>query len=256
MNYITSKENSFFKSLKKLSVKKYRDEKKLFLVEGTKLIEFVDKIEFIIVKESKCNNFSEYINNDNCFIFNDLLFDDISSQNNSQGIILVLKYIDKNINVNTDEIVILDNIQDPGNLGTLIRLIDAVGIKDVILTKGSCDIYNEKVVRSTMGSLFNVNIQYFSLNELSELLKKNNFNILSTALANDSIPYDKMTIKGKNAIIFGNEGHGVSKELLEITNEKLIIPIYGKAESLNVGIAAGVFLYKYIEKRHLSAEKS
>lgn len=255
MNYIASRENSFFKSLKKLSIKKYRDEKKLFLVEGTKLIEFADKIEFIIVKESKSSFFSEYINRDNCFIFNDVLFNDISSQNNSQGVILVLKYIERNIDVDANEIVILDNIQDPGNLGTLIRLVDAVGIKDIILTKGSCDIYNEKVVRSTMGSLFNVNIEYFSLSKLSEFLIVNDFNILSTALANDSIPYDKMNIKRKNAIIFGNEGHGVSKELLEITNEKLIIPIYGKAESLNVGIAAGVFLYKYIEKKHLSAER-
>lgn len=248
MNYIRSKENSFFKLLKKMSVKKYRDEEKMFLVEGIKLLDFIDDIKFIIIKESKISNFSEYVEKNNCYIFSDLLFDELSSQNNSQGIILVLKYLEKNIDYKTEEIVILDNIQDPGNLGTLIRLIDAVGIKNIILTIGSCDIYNEKVVRSTMGSLFNVNIEYFSLKKLSEFLLKEKFNILVTALEKDSISYDKMSLKEKNAIIFGNEGHGVSNDLINIANEKLIIPIYGKAESLNVGIAAGVFLYKYIEK--------
>ena len=145
----------------------------------------------------------------------------------------------------------MDNIQDPGNLGTLIRVIDAVGIKNVILTKGSCDIYNEKVVRSTMGSLFNLNFKYLSLLELKDFLKENSFNVLVTALSEKSKNYDKMTIEEKNAIIFGNEGHGVSQELLDIANEQLIIPIYGKAESLNVSIAAGIFLYKYRELKSL-----
>ena len=133
MNYIRSKENSFFKLLKKMSVKKYRDEEKMFLVEGIKLLDFIDDIKFIIIKESKISNFSEYVEKNNCYIFSDLLFDELSSQNNSQGIILVLKYLEKNIDYKTEEIVILDNIQDPGNLGTLIRLIDAVGIKNIIL---------------------------------------------------------------------------------------------------------------------------
>ena len=134
MNYIRSKENAFFKLLKKMSIKKYRDEQKMFLVEGIKLLDFIDDIKFIIIKESKISNFSEYVEKNNCYIFSDLLFDELSSQNNSQGIILVLKYLEKNIDYKTEEIVILDNIQDPGNLGTLIRLIDAVGIKNIILT--------------------------------------------------------------------------------------------------------------------------
>ena len=248
MNYIKSKENNFFKLMKKMSIKKYRDEERTFLVEGIKLIDYIDEIKFIIVKESKTNDFLEYVEKNNCFVFSNLLFDEISSQNNSQGIILVLNYLENSIDYSTNEIVVLDNIQDPGNLGTLIRLVDAVGIKNIILTKGTCDIYNEKVVRSTMGSLFNVNIEYFSLNKLSEFLLDKKFNVLVTALEKDSISYDKMTLKDKNAIIFGNEGHGVSSDLISISNEKLIISIYGKAESLNVGIAAGVFLYKYIEK--------
>lgn len=251
MNYIKSKENNFFKLMKKMSIKKYRDEERIFLVEGIKLIDYIDEIKFIIVKESKTNDFLEYVEKNNCCVFSNLLFDEISSQNNSQGIILVLNYLENSIDYNTNEIVVLDNIQDPGNLGTLIRLVDAVGIKNIILTKGTCDIYNEKVVRSTMGSLFNVNIEYFSLNKLSEFLLDKKFNVLVTALEKDSISYDKMTLKNKNAIIFGNEGHGVSSDLISISNEKLIIPIYGKAESLNVGIAAGVFLYKYIEKNRL-----
>lgn len=247
MNYISSKENSLLKKLKKLNSKKYRDEFNLFLVEGTKLVEYITDIEYIIIKEDKKDFFIDYLSKENCYILSDNLFNEISSQNNSQGIIFALKYLNNKIDLETDELVILDNVQDPGNLGTLIRLVDAVGLKNIILTKGSCDIYNEKVVRSTMGSLFNVNVSYFSLLELSELLINKKFNVLVTALAEDSISYDKMNIKEKNAIIFGNEGHGVSEKLISMADEKLIIPIYGKAESLNVGIAAGVFLYKYVE---------
>lgn len=251
MTYIKSKENNFYKHLKKLNSKKYRDEYKEFLIEGLKVFDFVEKFKYILIKESKNEKFPEFLEKDETFILADNIFDEISIQENSQGIMFVLDFPKYEVDTETTEVVILDNIQDPGNLGTLIRLVDAVGIKNLILLKGTCDIYNEKVVRSTMGSLFNLNINYFSLSELSEFLLKNNFNILATALTEDSKPYDEMQIKLKNAIIFGNEGHGISKELLELSNDKLIIPIYGKAESLNVSVAAGIFLYKYRELKKL-----
>lgn len=247
MNYIKSKDNEFFKNIKKLSSKKFRDLSKIFLVEGIKCLEYISSYKYVLIKESKKDKFEEYSLKENTFILSDKLFDEVSSQNNSQGIIFIVNFINQLFDENANEVVILDSIQDPGNLGTLLRLIDAVGIKNVILTEGSCDIYNEKVVRSTMGSLFNLNITNLSLNKLSEFLIGNNYTILVTALDSNSITYDKMTVSAKNAIIFGNEGHGVSPQLIDIANEKLIIPIYGKAESLNVGVAAGIFLYKYKE---------
>ena len=250
MIYIKSKENQFFKKLKSLKIKKYRDEYREFLVEGVKIFDFIENFEFVILKESKKNIYDNFWEYENCYILSDNIFDEISSQSNSQGIIFGISYLDKKINFDVKELVVLDNIQDPGNLGTIIRVLDAVGIENLILTKGSCDIYNEKVVRSTMGSLFNLNIEYLSLTELSEILKKNNFNILSTALSKESISYEKMNLQEKNAIVFGNEGHGVSEEILKISNEKVIIPIYGKAESLNVALASGIFLYKYRELKN------
>lgn len=251
MNYISSKENILFKKIKKLKQKKYREEYGLFLIEGIKVFDFAPNYEYVIIKESKKELYDKFNKNETSLILSDNLFLEISSQENSQGIMFCVKNLVEEIDLNSRELVILDNIQDPGNLGTLIRVIDAVGIKNVILTKGSCDIYNEKVVRSTMGSLFNLNFKYLSLLELKDFLKEHSFNILVTALSEKSINYDKMTIEENNAIIFGNEGHGVSQELLDIANEQLIIPIYGKAESLNVSIAAGIFLYKYRELKSL-----
>ena len=251
MNYIVSKENSLFKKIKKLRQKKYREEYKLFLIEGIKVYDFAKDYECVIIKESKKENYNEFLLDERTYIMSDNLFLEISSQENSQGIIFCIKSLEEKIDINTRELVILDNIQDPGNLGTLIRVIDAVGIKNIILTKGTCDIYNDKVVRSTMGSLFNLNFKYFSFLELKDFLEMNSFNILVTALSEKSKNYDKMTIKDKNAIVFGNEGHGVSREILDIANEQLIIPIYGKAESLNVSMAAGIFLYKYRELNNL-----
>ena len=251
MNYIVSKENSLFKKIKKLRQKKYREKYKLFLIEGIKVYDFAKDYECVIIKESKKENYNEFLLDERTYIMSDNLFLEISSQENSQGIIFCIKSLEEKIDINTRELVILDNIQDPGNLGTLIRVIDAVGIKNIILTKGTCDIYNDKVVRSTMGSLFNLNFKYFSFLELKDFLEMNSFNILVTALSEKSKNYDKMTIKDKNAIVFGNEGHGVSREILDIANEQLIIPIYGKAESLNVSMAAGIFLYKYRELNNL-----
>ncbi len=245
---ITSKENGFFKKIKKLKSKKYREEFKEFLVEGIKVTDYFKNYDSILIKKSKSHNYLEFLFKENVYIFDDSLFDEVSAQENSQGIIFVFKYLNRKIDTETNDLIILDHIQDPGNLGTILRIIDAVGLKNVIFTKGTCDIYNEKVVRSSMGSIFNINFEYMELNKLLFFLKEKKFNILVTALEKDSINYDEMVLHEKNAIIFGNEGNGVSKELIDNSNLKLIIPIYGDAESLNVAVASGVFLYKYIEK--------
>jgi TrmH family RNA methyltransferase len=141
----------------------------------------------------------------------------------------------------------LDRVADPGNLGTIIRLCDSVGFNTLILTKGSADCYNEKVIRSTMGSIFNVNIHYLESVELIKQLKNKNYKIFVTALDTTAITYNKIVLESKNAIVFGNEGVGVSKEILEIADSKVYIPIYGGAESLNVGVASGIVLYKVRE---------
>lgn len=246
MQIITSKSNNLFKKIKKLQIKKYREQEKLFMAEGRKFLDFNIKPKYIIVSEAKKDSYE--LEEENLIIMSDNLFKEISSQQNSQGLIFIYKFINSDINLIKNNIVILDQIQDPGNLGTIIRLVDAVGIKDIILLKGSVDIYNEKVIRSSMGSIFNLNIIYMEKNEMIQLLHDAEYNIISTALIENTVDYKEMVLQNKNAIIFGNEGNGVSKELLDISNQTVKIPIYGIAESLNVAIASGIILYKWREK--------
>ncbi|MEG0561042.1 MAG: RNA methyltransferase, partial [Cetobacterium sp.] len=147
-----------------------------------------------------------------------------------------------------DNIVVLNRVSDPGNLGTIIRIADAAGFKDIVLTKGSVDCYNEKTVRSTMGSILAMNISYIDEDKLVPFLKEHGYKIVVTALEDDSIPYTKLNLVEKNAFIFGNEGDGVSKDIIKSSDEKVIIPIYGTAESLNVAMATGIVLYEVRNK--------
>lgn len=243
---IVSKENNFYKGIKKLKDKKYRNKENLFLAEGWKIFELNKNPKYIIIKKSLEHKYN-LDNYENTYIFEDFLFDEITSQENSQGVIFVYDQKDADIRAISNNIVVLDKIQDPGNLGTILRTIDAVGISDVILIKGTVDVYNEKTVRSSMGSIFELNFFYFSENDCIAFLQKNKFKILTTSLSDESIDYRKMNIYEKNSIIIGNEGNGVSEIFLKNSETLIKIPIYGKAESLNVGIATGIILYKFKE---------
>ncbi len=248
MEFVNSKENKIFKKLKKLKQKKYRAKEKLFIAEGHKFLDFSEEPEYMLLREGEEERYKK-IEKFKCtkLILSFRLFSEISTQENSQGIILIYKTFDGSLEKLQNNIVVLDRVQDPGNLGTIIRLVDAVGLKDIVLVVGSADVYNEKTVRSSMGSLFNLNINYVLEEELVALLKSKEYNIISSGLTNESVRYDNISLKNKNAIIFGNEGMGVSKNILNISNEIVKIPIYGSAESLNVGIAAGIILYKIRE---------
>lgn len=248
MEFISSKDNKLFKIIKKLKQKKYREKYNLFMAEGHKFLDFETVPKYIIIREEEENKYDN-IHNFDCkkIIYSDTLFNEISTQENSQGVILIYEYLEKKTVNSEENIVILDRLQDPGNLGTIIRLVDAAGFKNIILTTGSVDVYNDKTVRSSMGSLFNININYMDQEDLILFLKGNNYNILSTGLTNESVNYNKIKLKNKNAIVFGNEGKGVSNSILSISDEIVKIPIYGSAESLNVGVATGIILYKVKE---------
>ena len=249
MLYIDSKENNSFKKIKKYKTKKYRDKDKRFLAEGVKFLDFDTVPEYIIIDEEFSEN-KEIINrikkfeNSEKIVLSSTLFSQLSSQENSQGVILVYKYKENDINMVGDNIIVLDRVGDPGNLGTIIRTADACGYKDIVLVKGSVDCYNEKVVRSTMGSIFNINIYYIEEEELLKFLKERKYKIISTVLSDDCIPYTEMKLEKRNAIIFGNEGSGIGENIIKNSDEKIIIPIYGSAESLNVAMACGIIIYK------------
>lgn len=254
IEYIESIENSTIKKIKKLKSKKYRELEKAFLAEGYKFLDFDYEPKIILIRED-IENDSKIIKKLNKFSCRKIkvaekVFEKISSQENSQGVIIVYPQIESNIENIKNDIIILDKVQDPGNIGTIIRVAASAGFKDIILSKGSCDIYNEKAVRSTMGSLFSMNIIYMEANEIIDYLKKKEYKFLVTALEDKSIPYTDMKLNEKNALIFGSEGNGVSENFLKNADDVVLIPIYGMAESLNVAIASGIMMYKLREIRN------
>ena len=251
MEFINSLDNSTIKKIKKLKQRKYREEEKKFLAEGRKFLDFTYTPDLIILKENfeDFENITTKLERFDCrkIVVNDRIFKELTSQENSQGVILIYPYCETNIEKINNNIIVLDKIQDPGNLGTIIRVADAAGFKDIILSKGSVDCYNEKCVRSSMGSIFNMNIVYMEELQLIQFLKEKKYKFLVTALENNSIEYTDITLNEKNAIIFGSEGNGVSDNFLKAADETVIIPIYGSAESLNVAMASGIILYKVRE---------
>lgn len=250
MLQINSKDNNLFKRIKKLKQKKYREQERLFLAEGIKFLDFSKTPKFIFIDgDFDYETIQERLDRFSCdkYILSSQLFKQLTSQEHSQGVILVYSYEEYSLDDLEDNIVILDKVSDPGNLGTIIRTVDASGFKDIILTTGSVDCYNEKTIRSTMGSIFNVRISYLDEDKMIELLREKNYKLIATALDKTSVPYTEMKLANKNAIIFGNEGNGIGEKLLKEADEKVIIPIYGTAESLNVAMACGIIIYKVRE---------
>ncbi|MGF6907260.1 TrmH family RNA methyltransferase [Fusobacterium sp. PH5-44] len=248
MEYIDSIENKFIKKIRKLKSKKYRDSYSLFLGEGIKFVDFHYTPYAIIIDKNAVFS-KEHLEKLNSFItpktyVSSKVFHSITTQENPQGIIFVYEYLPNSIESLGDNIVVLNNISDPGNLGTIIRVVDAVGYKDILISKSSVDMYNEKTVRSSMGSILNVNINYMESDEIINLLKEKNYKVFATNLDKSSIDYKQMLLSDKNAYIFGNEANGISDEMLNISDEHIIIPMYGSAQSLNVSIASAIILYK------------
>ena len=248
---ITSRNNDLIKKVKSLNDKKFRNQYNQFIIEGDKMINEAIKekinIEYIFVEENyEWKN--DEIDSNKIINVSSSVMEAISSLKNSPGVLAVAeKKTNKNIEgidlKDEDLFLILDNVQDPGNIGTIIRTADSIGLKYIFIKDGSCDIYNPKVLRSTMGSIFRVECVTFSDNKaLIEKLKQNNIIVYATNLKTNKSIYD---VDFKNsAIIVGNESNGVSEELLELADENIKIPMRGNAESLNVAIATSIILYE------------
>ena len=155
----------------------------------------------------------------------------------------MIKMIDNNINDSHKFVLILDRIQDPGNMGTIIRTADAAGVDAIINLKGCVDIYNPKVIRSTMGSIFDMNIIQATQDDALRVLKDNNFEIVSSYLNTDNY-YNTVDYTNKVALVIGNEANGVNDELISKSHTLVKIPIYGNAESLNAAISSAILMYE------------
>ena len=177
------------------------------------------------------------------------IFKLISEVEKPQGVLAIIEKENQkeDIDYSQDIILALDDLQDPGNLGTIIRTADSVGLKQILISKGTTDPYNPKVIRSTMGAIFRVKIiECENLGQTLKNIQKNNYQIVVTDLNTDKSIYDiKMQ---KKVIVIGNEANGVSKEIKEQSDIKAIIPMFGKTESLNASIATGVILYEYVRQ--------
>lgn len=255
---ITSKDNDFVKHVKKLKEKKYREEYGEFIVEGIKMIEEAiseqAQIKQIVVCED-CKNSGGIpkellyeIAKYDCVYVNEKVFSQMTDVSNPQGILAI---IDKSANqeaeidYKADLILVLDNIQDPGNMGTILRTADSINLKQILVSKGSSDVYNPKVVRSTMGAIFRVKvIECEDLGKTIKELKKHKINIFATDLKTNKSIYD-VDYK-KSAIVIGNEANGVSNNILELADTRIKIPMIGKTESLNAAVATSIILYEAI----------
>ena len=227
---IESLQNKTIVEFNKLKQKKYRDDTGLFLVEGDHLINEAKKAGKIY-KTIGLNDTYDYE------VTKDIL-DKLSSQVSGTNEIAVVKKIDeRKINGN---VVILDNIQDPGNLGTIIRSAVAFDIDTVVLSNTSVDLYNDKVIRSSEGNIFNVNIIRRDIKELIKELKEDGYVIYSTTV-NGQGDFDN---DEKIALVIGNEGNGVSKEILELCDKNITIKMNEKCESLNASVCASILMYK------------
>ncbi|MCA1031994.1 RNA methyltransferase [Bacillus timonensis] len=248
MKRIESIQNPLIKQVKKLHTKKERDKTGLYLIDGFHLVEESlqrkDLIKEIFITENISRIPNEWdLDNVPLTIVTESIMKEISQTETSQGIAAVCyqEKVEFEL-IENKSYLLIDAVQDPGNLGTMIRTADAAGIDVVIVGEGSVDIYNSKVIRSTQGSIFHLPILKGQLNEWMDKLQKHNVTIYGTALK-DAVHY-KEVVPGKSfALIVGNEGSGVSEHLLKQTTQNLYIPIRGKSESLNVAVATGVLLY-------------
>lgn len=251
MKTITSKDNPTYKLAAKLTKRKYRDETGMYLIEGIKPLEDAIsagmRIEQIFVTEkSREHGLPE----EDMILLNERLFEELSDTRCSQGVVAMVNQQESSNDMllrlaeGDGGILVLDRVQDPGNLGTMIRTAEAAGMAGVILIKGCVDPYSPKVVRSAAGSLFRVPIiQKVDTDNLIEAAKATGRRLAVTALEG-AVDYDRAGLGGRDMIVIGNEGRGVSDSFMKASDLKIKIPMAGSIESLNAAVAAGILMYE------------
>lgn len=259
MQIITSKDNENIKNIKKLKERKYRDLNNEYIIEGIKIIkeainEKANIKKVIICEECLANNLLDdkllyEIAKYDCIYVTKKIFEKITDVSKPQGILAIVEKNNKReIDYKEDIIIALDGIQDPGNLGTILRTIDSANLTQIIVSKDTVDAYNQKVVRSTMGAIFRINVvEVENLKETLKNIKKHKYKIMCTDLSADKNIYE--ADYNKKVLVIGNEANGVTQEVLELADEKIIIPMLGKTESLNASVATSIIIYEYIRRK-------
>lgn len=268
---ITSATNPRIKAIKKLEQKRERDREGLFVIEGFHLVEeaikhhaeietilysasadvaLLAKIETDLMKNQGHQQNLDSRNTDIDFILiTDSILKTLANTPAPQGIIAILKQPKMAIEMLLDDnkrplahLLLLDNVQDPGNVGTMIRTAEAAGFKGIILGDGSADLFNDKTIRATQGALFQLPIIKVNLEALLPALHDAGYESWVTTLEEATF-YTALPKPQKCALIMGNEGKGVDPKLQKLASTKVKIPMLGQSESLNVGVAAGILIY-------------
>ena len=257
MDLIQSKDNPIIAGIKKLKEKKYRNSENKFLVEGFRFVsealQSTFQVPILIVSEDQSLKYEKFKIEDmlqsetKVYYVTEGLFNILCSTESPQGILAVVNNKIANLTDANGFYVLVDGVQDPGNLGTLIRTADAAGALGVILRKGTVDVFNEKTLRSTMGSIFHLPVVEFKELEQLKDLMTSGFKLIVSSLEGEKSFYEE-NLKGKIIIVVGNEGSGVSKEIQELADSKVKIPMPGKAESLNVAIAGSIMMFEYVRQ--------
>lgn len=265
LNTITSRSNKLIKSIKFLYNKKDRWNERCFFIEGTRSVEQCmssnRSIKYIVYSSELLSEDGEKLldeatsKNYELYKVSKELFKSISDTDNPQGILAVVEFEDyklKDTLKDNNFFVVLDRVQDPGNMGTIIRTADAFGANAVIVTSGCVDVYNPKTIRSTMGSILQIPIVHIGdIKEVIKDLKDLGVSVIATSLNTDKYLYD-IDFKRDCAIIIGNEANGISEEILDFSDQLVKIPMLGRAESLNAGVASAVLMYEVSRQRNVN----
>ena len=264
MKTITSKDNNIYKSALKLTKKKYRDEAGLYLLEGVKPLEdalsmgIEVKTIFLCEGNQRPEVFPERL----CMMLDKKLFATLSDTGTSQGVIAVAEQKEYSFegfcaeanNVNgyavNGNVVIMDRLQDPGNIGTIIRTAEAAGYRGIIMISGSGDVYSPKVVRAAAGSLFRMPIIKAPDADAAASMVKQMGKSLTVTCFEDATDCFETDLTENIALVIGNEGRGVSERFLELSDIRVKIPMEGSIESLNAAVAAGILMYQSQKKNN------
>lgn len=227
------------KWIRSLRLKKNRDVENLFVIEGEKMVlelieQWPDHVEFI------CGTISNLTTNQPYYLTDEKTMKEISSLKTPNKLLAVVKKPRPTLERKESFIVVLDDVQDPGNMGTILRTCDWYNVDKIVCSKNTVDIFNTKVIQSSMGSLFRIPVVYCDLNEY---LQQSKLTIYGALLEGKNIYQQQLERNG--IIVMGNEGQGISQEIQKHITESLHIPRFGGAESLNVSIATGIILSEF-----------
>lgn len=255
MELITSKNNEIIKQIRSLDLKKYRDKHGIFWVEGKKFVSdaivlIKSKIVNVFIDESKKAEFADIINlmADKVVFVNSAIYESITSTITPQGIGAIIKLPTQKEFKPTKPFLVLDHVQDPGNLGTIVRTAIATGFDDIVLLE-TCDPFCDKVARSSASGIYSVNFYKMETHDFINYCKTSDVKVFIAEASGENIFEDHTKPPNIYGLIIGSEGQGVSKDIFSIPHKSIALPMSNKIESLNAAISASVIMYIFANKK-------